>query len=47
MSDSNMAYPPENELWDVYDENRNLTGRLQRRGDALESGIMTTGYSLP
>ena len=26
------------ELWDVYDENRNLTGRLQRRGDALESG---------
>lgn len=26
------------ELWDIYDENRNLTGRLQRRGDALESG---------
>lgn len=26
------------ELWDVYDKNRNLTGRLQRRGDALESG---------
>lgn len=26
------------ELWDVYDENRKLTGRLQRRGDALESG---------
>ncbi len=26
------------ELWDVYDENRNLTGRLQRRGDALETG---------
>lgn len=26
------------ELWDVYDENRRLTGRLQRRGDALESG---------
>lgn len=26
------------ELWDVYDENRQLTGRLQRRGDALESG---------
>ena len=26
------------ELWDVYDENRNLTGRLQRRGDALEEG---------
>lgn len=26
------------ELWDVYDENRNLTGRTQRRGDALESG---------
>lgn len=26
------------ELWDVYDENRSLTGRLQRRGDALESG---------
>lgn len=27
------------ELWDVYDENRILTGRLQRRGDALESGV--------
>lgn len=27
------------ELWDVYDENRNLTGRLQRRGDALEDGV--------
>lgn len=27
------------ELWDVYDENRNLTGRLQRRGDALEEGM--------
>ena len=26
------------ELWDVYDENRNLTGRLQRRGDMLEGG---------
>lgn len=26
------------ELWDVYDENRKLTGRTQRRGDALESG---------
>ena len=26
------------ELWDVYDEKRNLTGRLQRRGDALEDG---------
>lgn len=26
------------ELWDVYDENRCITGRLQRRGDALESG---------
>ena len=24
------------ELWDVYDENRNLTGKLQRRGDMLE-----------
>lgn len=26
------------ELWDVYDENRNLTGRIHRRGDYLESG---------
>ena len=26
------------ELWDVYDENRNLTGRLHRRGDFLENG---------
>ncbi|MBR2895771.1 MAG: NUDIX domain-containing protein [Oscillospiraceae bacterium] len=27
------------ELWDIYDENRNLTGKLQRRGDALEDGV--------
>ena len=27
------------ELWDVYDENRNLTGKLQRRGDMLEDGM--------
>lgn len=26
------------ELWDVYDENRNLTGRLHRRGDPLDRG---------
>lgn len=26
------------ELWDVYDENRNLTGRLHRRGDFLPEG---------
>lgn len=26
------------ELWDVYDENRNLTGRLHRRGDPLGAG---------
>lgn len=26
------------ELWDVYDENRNLTGKLQRRGDMPEDG---------
>ena len=26
------------ELWDVYDENRNLTGRLHRRGDSLAKG---------
>jgi len=26
------------EMWDVYDENRNLTGRLHRRGDFLENG---------
>ena len=26
------------ELWDVYDEDRNLTGRLHRRGDPLKKG---------
>ena len=26
------------DLWDVYDENRNLTGRVHRRGDPLEKG---------
>ena len=26
------------EIWDVYDENRNLTGRTHRRGDPLEPG---------
>ena len=26
------------ELWDVYDENRNLTGKLHRRGDFLAEG---------
>ncbi len=26
------------ELWDVYDENRNLTGRTHRRGDPLPAG---------
>lgn len=26
------------ELWDVYDENRNLTGRQHRRGDPMEPG---------
>ena len=26
------------ELWDVYDENRNLTGRLHRRGDMMPKG---------
>lgn len=26
------------ELWDVYDKDRNLTGRLHRRGDPLRSG---------
>ena len=26
------------ELWDVYDENRNLTGNLHRRGDPLKAG---------
>lgn len=26
------------ELWDVYDENRNVTGRLHRRGDPLAPG---------
>lgn len=27
-----------NELWDIYDENRNLTGRTHRRGDPLAKG---------
>lgn len=31
----NMQSSPD-ELWDVYDENRQLTGRLHRRGDMLE-----------
>ena len=26
------------ELWDIYDENRNLTGRIHRRGDFLPKG---------
>lgn len=26
------------ELWDIYDEKRNLTGRLHRRGDPLQPG---------
>ena len=26
------------ELWDIYDENRQLTGRIQRRGDPLQPG---------
>ena len=26
------------ELWDIYDENRCLTGRLQRRGDPMKDG---------
>ena len=26
------------ELWDVYDENRNLTGRLHRRGEPMKPG---------
>lgn len=28
----------EDELWDVYDKDRRLTGRLHRRGDKLEEG---------
>lgn len=28
----------EDELWDVYDKDRKLTGRLHRRGDKLEEG---------
>ena len=28
----------EDELWDVYDQNRRLTGRLHRRGDKLAEG---------
>ena len=33
----NMQSNPD-ELWDVYDADRNLTGRLHRRGDFLEEG---------
>jgi len=33
----NLQSNPE-ELWDVYDENRNLTGRLHRRGCPLNAG---------
>jgi molecular chaperone GrpE len=27
------------ELWDVYDKNRNLTGKLHHRGDKLAEGV--------
>lgn len=27
-----------NEIWDIYDENRQLTGRTQRRGDPMKPG---------
>lgn len=33
----NLQCSPD-ELWDVYDENRNLTGRTHRRGDPLKPG---------
>ena len=26
------------EYWDIYDENRNKTGRIHRRGDEMQSG---------
>ncbi len=28
----------ESEMWDIYDENRNLTGKLHRRGEPMKSG---------
>jgi len=28
----------ENELWDIYDKDRKLTGRIHRRGDKMEEG---------
>ncbi len=34
------------ELWDVYDENRNLTGRTQRRGDESKKGDYHLGVDV-
>lgn len=34
------------ELWDVYDENRRLTGRVHRRGDPLEKGDYHLGVDI-
>lgn len=38
MHNEKEIFPPEVELWDVYDENRNLTGRLHPRGVPLQEG---------
>ena len=38
MHNEKEIFPPEVELWDVYDENRNLTGRLHPRGVPLPEG---------
>ena len=31
-------YHPEDELWDIYDKDRNLTGKTHRRGDPMQEG---------
>lgn len=41
----NLQNSPE-ELWDVYDENRNLTGRLHRRGSPLARGDYHMGVDV-
>lgn len=38
MSEEKIMHPAAVELWDVYDENRNRTGRLHPRGTPLPKG---------
>lgn len=38
MREENKLFPLDVELWDVYDEDRNLTGRLHPRGVPLQEG---------